>query len=599
MSQKAVTEYGRKVTAEDLNGTSEWIKARLTSAGWLLGKYIKSDGTAVNDTGCCVTPYIQIGDLSNHILEISFGFVNGNRCIALYTSSGSKVTYYGATSNPRTVTLGSISTATQLRVTFNINDIPKCYIYDKTADEYIIKGDDVIVDILKNNLVNYKLFKDTLVVQNSGNSDRTVMSQKAVGEAIEDAPLRKMKFNNYAVFGAYTDKTCTSVDTYNIDELKVITSLRVVDTFGANNPSYYNYGLRHILGIVRASSPTTDYLSLYGDGYNLYLWFKKNGTDVLKYSLGNSNGRKILRTFARIDLYGKTISLYSKGGDGTYLTLVENYDISELDLSNLQEVKIVTSVGTSHNDKMLFNHVQINNYIIDPKAQLDTVVNYGEYSKNSSHKLETKAPTPSTLMFTNEGEQTGITVTLNDPLHKIITVDRDTAGLVYNFGFYSFSHSPSHMQTYAYEIYKVKFTNVTSNLLIRGWSENSMGSSYILNPETYAYTKIPMDATTGTVLEYEIEEGKTYFFIYVIGSGYHTRYNHYLGGHFTMEITEPTTYCVGSMNLCGEYYDGQYFCGHIPFKSGENFIPSVYGQFNDTYNLPAMKGRMRLSGANV
>jgi len=50
MSQNAVTEYGRKVTTEDLVGTSNWIKEKLTDAGWEFGKYLQSNRTTIANT---------------------------------------------------------------------------------------------------------------------------------------------------------------------------------------------------------------------------------------------------------------------------------------------------------------------------------------------------------------------------------------------------------------------------------------------------------------------------------------------------------------------------------------------------------------------
>jgi len=598
MSQKAVTDYGRKVTAEDLNGTSEWIRAKLTEEGWEFGKYVASNGNLANNTSYCASAFIPISDIKGHSITIRYMYnAWTTSCFCFYNSSKTFISglYYTVNANnARTVTIGISATwddVAYIRMTCNPNRLDECYILDNTTGEYLFKGDEYLISLCDGN-IGYDALENSIIAQVLGDSTVKVMSQKAVSEAIEAEPLRKMKFNNYAVFGSASDMTCTSVDTYDIDELKVITSLRICDGFNSNGYSCYNSNLKHILGIVSATNPSGDYLSIYCEGYNMYLWFKKNGTNVLKYSLGNSSGRKILKTFARIDLYGKTVSFYSKCSDNTYLTILENYDISDLDLSNLQKVKIVTSVGTSHNERTLFNHVQINNYIIDPTEELDTVVNFGEYSAKKSHEIQTKPVTPSSFMFTNEGAAEGINIVLNDPYHKIVEVDRDTVERVYNVGFSTTWTAP--YTSYAYEIFKVKFTNVTSNLLMRGWSENG-GSNYIIDPETYEYTKIPMNTTTGTVLEYPIVEGKTYFIIYALGTGYSTRYNHYFGGHFTMEITEPTLYCVGSMNLCGEYYDGQYFCGFIPFKSAVKFVPDIFGQFYNTCNLPSLKGRFRLN----
>lgn len=601
MSQKAVSDYTRKVTAEDLAGTSDWIKARLTEEGWVFGKYVYSNGTLASNSSYCASPFIPISDIKGHSITISYMYnAWATSCFCFYDSSKAYISglYYTVNiNNVRTVTIGTSATwdnVAYIRITCNPNKLSECYIKDNTTGEIIWNGADNISVISEDNNLSLKFFCDTFVAQESGNNTLKVMSQKAVTDAIEDNPIRKSTFTSYHVFE--NAQSCFSVDTFNADEIKCMSSVWVSDGF-AGNISNYNYQLKHIFGIVSPTNPENDYFSFYCESYNLYLRLRKNGSNVLNYSLGSSSSVYIQRMFTMFDFYGKKVSIYIRDSSGNIITLLDKYDFSELDLSNLQNFKIATSLGTSYNNKTMFNHVWINNYILNPTAQLNRVVYFGQYNPIGSYALKTKPNEPSSYKFTNEGSQKGITITLNDPYHKIVTVDRDTAGLVYQWGFYAMNNVPSVYQSYTYEICKIKFTNVTSNLLMRGWSENG-GSNYILDPATYVYTKIPMDSNTGTVLEYPIEEGKTYYLIYALGSGYSTRYNHYIGGHFTMEITEPKIYCLGSMNLHAECYDGKYFCGHIPFMSEGNFVPAYYGQFG-TIDSPNLTGRIRIKSGNI
>lgn len=603
MSQKAVTEYGRKVTAEDLNGTSDWIRAKLTEQGWEFGKYVASNGSLGTDANYCASFFIPMDMSIRKGHSITFGYMFnawGNACLACYNESKTFVSglyYICNANNVRTITISTTDTwdnAAYIRMTCNPNRLNECYILDNTTGEYIFKGDEYLTSLCNGN-VDYDVLKNRIIAQELGNSEIITMSQKAINAAIKDEPIRKSVFNGYYVFE--DAQSCYSVDSYNIDELKCISSLWVSDGFSANPAGYY-YNLKHILGLVKATDPSNNYFSFFCDGYNLYLRLRKNGTNVLNYYIGSTSGVKMQRIFTVFDFYGKTVSAYKREDDsGKITTLLDRYDFSELDLSDLQEVKIATTLGTSHQNKTMFNHVWVNNYIVDYEEQLNRVVYFGQYNPIGSYALKTKPNEPSSYMFTNEGNLSGITITLNDPYHKIVEVDRDTAGLVYNWGFYTFIGVPSEYQTLTYEICKIKFTNITSNLLIRGWSESG-GTSHIVDPETHSFTQIPMDASTGTVLEYPIEEGKTYYLIYFLGDGYATRYNHYVGGHFTMEITEPKIFCLGSMNLHAECYDGKYFCGHIPFMSEGNFVPVLYGQFG-SIDSPNLTGRIRIKNGNI
>lgn len=384
-----------------------------------------------------------------------------------------------------------------------------------------------------------------------------------------------------------------SADTWDMRELKILSSLRLTDQYSGITVN--NYQHCHLLGI--GTDLTDNYFSIYQENYNWFIWFRKNGTNVLKYQIGDY--RAYWRLFAVFDFYSKTICLYGwKAATTGNEILVDHYDFSSLDLSGFSDVHILSGYGCSGNAMQYSNWIEINNFVFDWNEKLDKGKNmvFGSYNSLESQSMVKDITTiPSSFKFTNESNTEGITVTLDDPYHKIVTVDRDTAALVYNVGFYNFNAVPSNYRFNVYEIFKVKFTNITSNVLLQGWNSVS-GASYIID-KNYNYTQIPMDNNTGTVLSYEVVEGDPYYIMYPIGSGYATRYNHYFGGHFTMEITEPTIYSVGRQNLVCQSYNGTYFEGYFPFK-GELYPTEAYGQFT-TYEYPKLTGRIRINNGNI
>lgn len=603
MSQKAVTEYGRKVTTEDLDGTSEWIKAQLTAEGWEFDKYVGTSGTTVTDNRYCATPYFELGhDVVGHKLIIYYNFdSNGSVCFTCYDENKTKKDYYTCNSNmSRTLnSLGSaFSGSFYFRITLNPSKLSKCYVYDVTTGTYIWRGDVYLKELSNDNNLTPGILKNEFIVQDIGDSETKTISQKTITNLLETNHIYKTHYSNFAVANGYNKAgvrsgKLISADTWDMRELKILSSLRLTDQY--SGATINNYQHCHLLGI--GTDLTDNYFSIYQEDYNWFIWFRKNGTNVLKYQIGDY--RAYWRLFAVFDFYSKTICLYGWGNTTTgNEVLVDHYDFSSLDLSGFSDVHILSGFGAANHAMQYSNWIEINNFVFDWNEKLDKGKNmvFGSYnSLGSQSMVKDITAIPSSFKFTNESNTEGITVTLDDPYHKIVTVDRDTAALVYNVGFYNFNTSPSNYQFNVYEIFKVKFTNITSNVLLRGWVDVS-GASYIID-KNYNYTRIPMSTNTGTVLSYEVVEGDTYYIMYPIGNGYATRYNHYFGGHFTMEITEPTIYSVGRQNLVCQSYNGTYFEGYFPFK-GELYPTEAYGQFT-TNTYPALTGRIRINNGNI
>lgn len=193
MSQKAVTEYGRKVTAEDLNGTSDWIRAKLTEQGWEFGKYVASNGSLGTDANYCASFFIPMDMSIRKGHSITFGYMFnawGNACLAWYNESKTFVSglyYICNANNVRTITISTTDTwdnAAYIRMTCNPNRLNECYILDNTTGEYIFKGDEYLVPYNNNNNITYDFLENNVIAQELGNSATKVGSQKMITDSI-------------------------------------------------------------------------------------------------------------------------------------------------------------------------------------------------------------------------------------------------------------------------------------------------------------------------------------------------------------------------------------------------------------------------------
>ena len=158
MSQNAVTEYGRKVTTEDLDGTSEWIRAKLTEEGWAFGKYVKINGALADNANYCATTFIPVSGISGHRLTYCYMYNNNTATsICFYDSNKSFISgayAYCNADNLRTVDIGTTTgwnSVAYVRMTLNASKLDECYLKDNTTDEYIFKAENDIMDVCNEN----------------------------------------------------------------------------------------------------------------------------------------------------------------------------------------------------------------------------------------------------------------------------------------------------------------------------------------------------------------------------------------------------------------------------------------------------------------
>lgn len=176
------------ITDDDKNGLTERVKKKLASLGWEYGKYL-SRGTLKANAAYCVTPLIQIDNTrKNHSLTFSYQFNSSTtQEINLFTSDATYKGYYSCSANNLktfNATADAWDSTYYLRLTLNPNKIRDCYVKDNTTGEYLWKGSDVLDEVTKEYLISYDYYKENLVVQETGEGEDVVMSQKAVTDAI-------------------------------------------------------------------------------------------------------------------------------------------------------------------------------------------------------------------------------------------------------------------------------------------------------------------------------------------------------------------------------------------------------------------------------
>lgn len=223
MSQKAVTDYGRKVTAEDLNGTSDWIKSILENEGWVFGQYLISNGSGIANTE---QPYAI-----THIISVDY-IIRGHQLVFKYNNNkntSSYVNWYNDGTRQgyliglntdieqtTTVPLNNLiyNNANGLRFTINYNDIPNCSIYDNTEKKYIWRGDEYLYNLIKmfDVSITYKALLDNIISQELGVLTQKTISQKVITEQFErhdyldkrysyvSGCLCNFKFEDYPLF---------------------------------------------------------------------------------------------------------------------------------------------------------------------------------------------------------------------------------------------------------------------------------------------------------------------------------------------------------------------------------------------------------------
>lgn len=114
--------------------TYEYISSYPILHGYELNRYAQ----AVESPNMSIVGFVPL----NGTGAVKWGVTGGTIGILCeYDATGKQVDYWGATSNPRSVTLSTKST--QVKATFSTADLDNAYIYDNTNGIYLWKGKNV------------------------------------------------------------------------------------------------------------------------------------------------------------------------------------------------------------------------------------------------------------------------------------------------------------------------------------------------------------------------------------------------------------------------------------------------------------------------
>ena len=165
MSQKAVTEYGRKVTAEDLNGTSDWIRTKLTVEGWEFNKSLGT-GTITDDVGYCVSPLIPASfSGSNYYWWVYMHASNNSRCLWFYDSSGTKIAYQSSNFLNFKRWLQNL-TFEYIRFTLPMDSISLCFMLNQSTGDIIFDGRRYLKNLCKGYIQQYGELQNLVINPN-------------------------------------------------------------------------------------------------------------------------------------------------------------------------------------------------------------------------------------------------------------------------------------------------------------------------------------------------------------------------------------------------------------------------------------------------
>lgn len=325
MSQKAVTEYGRKVTAEDLNGTSSLVVNQMTDAGVDINKRTLN-GYVYTQNGYCLTKIpVEYGhaytvyykDVPSRT-QCGYRFLNEN-------GENVKSVWYNGTTDSLSIFADNTSYK-ELQVTFSMPNLKDSYIWDATSDIYVFRGDSFIASLCSGLLVDTTMLRNEIITQELGENETLAVSQKTITEKLKGNQGWTFTTNHYWGRGMDVSR---SEYTYNLSEKPVIdvVSFNVYSGNGTPNGFFF-------FSPILANSYV-----LQGDsiGFTYSVWkiifvVRRGGTTLLSQEVwSNNNSTSGSISGFRLDFRRKTIIIKKRECQTGIIDTVE-IDLSGYDL---------------------------------------------------------------------------------------------------------------------------------------------------------------------------------------------------------------------------------------------------------------------------
>lgn len=334
MSQKAVTEYGRKVTAEDLDGTSEWIRTKLTEEGWEFGKYINSSGTTNNNTDAVATPYIPINGIENHEISLYANLNLGWAAMCFYDENKTKLTYilFGAYTQITQRLSSYSSDIAYVRTACLQSDISKLNIVDNDTGEVLFDGKEKLLSLCEDRNIPCDTFQDKLLSQELGSSSGVAVSQNVVNNVQRNVDaIGRRSYGITSVWNAnkngWISRSEKQYDVSSEPWVDVV-SYNVSSGTSGNGMQFFGF----CPTITSTPNTANDYIGFVDATWDVNFIVRRNGTTVhttLK-AISSFSSQQVLGF--RLDFRRKTILIMwrtrSNGTLGSTIIDLSSYDIN-------------------------------------------------------------------------------------------------------------------------------------------------------------------------------------------------------------------------------------------------------------------------------
>lgn len=567
MSQKAVTEYGRKLTAEDYNATSSYIKNILTTQGWEFGKYVNSSGTLTASASYCATPYIEIGNLNNHTITFRYKFNGSNAaCVVFYDDNNVKQNYWTCNVNTaRTVGISNVANATKLRISLNANDLRGCYIYDNTAGEYLFKSTPHIENALAtdNATVGYGTFENYMLANELGTNEWKAVSQKIANDIQSNVDaIGRRSFGMTAVFDAYSTATyAKSVKKWNTSTQPMITVVCFNASVGnSQRGDFFGLSPNNMAGAGFSSA--SNYIGFKANTWSTKFIIRRDGTTV--YDSGNQITMTSQMTVGyQLDFRHKKVRIMGRSTAGALTD--KTLDLSSYDI-DFGDCYMYTSLGyCSYCADFFVGYNTLTNEL-DFSAFFTGGLVAGKFKRYAEHMYPSDS---------YNGQQNGVFTTFMTNWSPTTTDEGHIKGTLNSASSFVSLHYAMPSNTYNFD---------WSLVLARGKIKATGEIQIENNPTGYSTLRDVYDETEGA---YIVPNGE----VYTIPSGHTVDVRVRMGvntrnggmlffkGACDVEMWGWETLGIVNSNLCAENYDGKKIFGGIEF---------LYDYPNLVIDLPLM-----------
>lgn len=426
---------------------------------------------------------------------------------------------------------------------------------------------------------------DTVIEQSTGSSTTSLMSQKAVTDAIANANIFSQQYGVMGFNKSYKVHSTKNYRTFLFDDLKFVdvSSRCYFNKVNFTNGSEF-YGCTDFFTIIADDSNS---IYITSSGFNIVVCLKKDGNVIhTSEPSGRMDSVLLLHNHnIRFDFINKRV-IFTKANREGVITVTYTVDMSDWDFSGLEGKQVSFSkkfdVYIGYSNRWLYTFVKVNEPItttLTLKTRPYSVM--PEFPKVDYYDTISRGPTG----LCNTGLSVTETISATHKKFSKTSSGRD---------YVSFFASVDAFVNGVSLIHGVKFK------LLSGSPTFSLGQGvnlYILGE----------DGTLTSLWGYDFVENTEYLIISDIvigtsakGAGYQSIYATYGSGVFTCEVYEPFVIYPQYQMLCSENIVDGVFQGNIPFSAdGASLVPYTPGSnISNTYVYYHL-GELKVVNGNV